>query len=87
MRGSQNGTYLRQRLLDLYLPLLSHIQHQQLARINNEGYDTRKDEHGDEDGREGIETCPSVAIDEERRDDDADRSQCICHNVLQKSCQ
>jgi len=51
---------------------LRDVQREHLARVNDERDDARCDEHGDENGRDGVEAGPAVPLDEHRRHDHAD---------------
>lgn len=68
-------------LPDLVLPLLAQVQRQHLGRVLDEGHDRGEDEDGDEDGRERVEARPAVPVDEQRRDDHADRAERVGHDV------
>ncbi len=75
----EKWTYIGERVLDGLLARVE-VEREHFAGVDDERDDARGDEDGDEERRDWVEACPAVELNEERRDDHADRTQ----SVLQK---
>lgn len=83
MRVSQTRkTHLDESFSEFGFAFRAHVEDQDPSRLLHQRYDTRKNHDGDKDGRERVKAVPAVAVDQQRRDDDADGSERVGEDVL-----
>jgi hypothetical protein len=59
-----------------------NVEAENFSCIDDEWYDTSRNKNGYEQRRDRVKTCPPIKLNQERRDDDANRAQCILSKDL-----
>lgn len=74
--------HLGQRAPDIALPVRPEVKRKQAGAVHDQRHDARKDENGNEDRGDRVEPSPAVPVDQQGRDDDADGTERVRHDVL-----